>query len=276
MDWENIVFSGIFSGLVGGILWTIQKKGRMSKNVSIVIFIIATIGWNVFDFKVLRSTKGGIIDGTDLVIEKEDEPIFLTIKNKDPKLYDEFKQKILALQKEGKSHDVIYGEVVNKLISLVNKRILFALDKDIVAHAQLVIKQMEFLQQVSAEKCLRFVFPEMNKNVYDLLEISKSFPKELYNQRIKADRELIISSYSEQQYQSSDKDDVLALQDLETIMVDMVHKYGEDITLLDSYQSVTTNKEKSCELLIDINKRFIELPPERAARLYRYLMSQSQ
>ncbi|CAM3845676.1 hypothetical protein [Xenorhabdus thuongxuanensis] len=34
-----------------------------------------------------------------------------------------------------------------------------------------------------------------------------------------------------------------------TIMVDMVHKYGEDITLLESSLSANTNKEKSCSFI---------------------------
>ncbi|WP_187651687.1 hypothetical protein [Xenorhabdus sp. TS4] len=132
------------------------------------------------------------------------------------------------------------------------------------------------MQKESAEKCLWFVLPDINRDIYDILELSKLFPKDLYNQRLRSDREMIIASYSEKQYQSSAEDDVLALQDIETIMVDMVHKYGEDITLLESSQSANTNKEKSCQILIDINKRFIVLPPEKSARLYRYLMRQMQ
>ncbi|WP_339373959.1 hypothetical protein [Xenorhabdus ehlersii] len=135
---------------------------------------------------------------------------------------------------------------------------------------------MEFLQKESAEKCLWFDLPDINRDIYDILELSKLFPKDLYNQRLRSDREMIIASYSEKQYQSSAEDDVLALQDIETIMVDMVHKYGEDITLLESSQSANTNKEKSCQILIDINKRFIVLPPEKSARLYHYLMRQMQ
>ncbi|MDC9582215.1 hypothetical protein PSI15_11680 [Xenorhabdus sp. PR6a] len=276
MAWEHIIFSGIFSGLVGAILWIIQKRGRISKAIAVVIFIIATVGWNLFDFKVLRSNKGFGVEGTEFVISKGDESLFLIIKHKDPKLYDEFKQKIMTLQKEGKGHDIIYGEVANQIISLTNQRILFAPDKELLSHINIIVKQLEHLQKESAEKCLRFALPEMNKNIYDLLDIAKSLPKALYLERSQIDREMIIASYSERQYQSSAEDYILALQDLETIMLGMVHQYGDDIALLDSVQSVNANKEKGCELLVDINKRFLALPPERAARLYRYMMHQKQ
>ncbi|MDC9594571.1 hypothetical protein [Xenorhabdus sp. IM139775] len=276
MAWEHIVFSGIFSGLVGAILWVMQKKGKISKTIAIVIFIVITVGWNLFDFKVLRSNKGFVIDETGFVISKGDESIFLIIKNKDPKLYDEFKQRIIALQKEGRSHDIIYGEVANQIISLTNQRISFAPDKELLSHINIIVKQLEHLQKESAEKCLRFALPEMNKNIYDLLDMEKLFPKALSIQRNKANREMIIASYSERQYQSTIEDYVLALQDLETIMLEMVNQYGEDIALLDSVQSINANQEKGCELLVDINKRFLALPPERAARLYRYMMHQKQ
>ncbi|WP_237387633.1 hypothetical protein [Xenorhabdus sp. Sc-CR9] len=273
---SGVVFSAIFSGVIGGILWVIQNKKKISKKSAAVIFIVTTISWNLFYFKILRENNELTINNPDSSMLIEQDSIFLTIKNKDPKLYNEFKQIVSTLQKKSKSKEEIQNEITKKLISLTNNRILFAPDKNVISHIQMVIKQMGFLQKESADKCLKFIFPDTGEDFSELIKISILFPPELYAQRVKTDKEMIIASYGEKQHQFSVESSSLALQDIEHIMIDMVHKYGEDIALLESPHRANTNKEKSCKLLIDLNKRVVELPPEKSARIYRYFMSQLQ
>ncbi|MDC9614110.1 hypothetical protein ABLB69_15940 [Xenorhabdus khoisanae] len=273
MDWHGIVFSTVFGGVVGGIFWFMGNKGLISKTVSTVIFLVAMSGWNLFYFKVLKGQNDSVIDGMESVMKKIDLPIFLTIRDKDPKVYDELKQEVLTLKKEGKSNDEIELVILNKILALLDSRFLFAPDENIISQASVIVKQMEFLQQKSAEQCFNFIFPTMNENFSDIEKIAKSFPKELYKQRLQADREMLIASYDGKKRQFSVEDGELVLQDLETVKFDLAQKYGDDITLLESLQSGSTDKVKSCDMYIHMNKKILELPPERAARLYRYFVS---
>ncbi|PHM46316.1 hypothetical protein Xmau_00726 [Xenorhabdus mauleonii] len=281
MDWGQMaygaVLSAIFSGILGGILWTMKKKGKLSKNVSFVIFITLTVVWNIFYFEVIMKNNSLLINGNETVAFQWDTPVFLILKVKDPKVYGEFKELVSTLQKEGKNWDEILSEIAKKTVSLTNERILFAPDENVISHIKVVIEQMEVLQKISGEKCLHFVMPDLKKSLQVNFDMLKFFPKELYLRRVKTDEEMIMASYGEKQYQLSNESNELAFADFNAVIFDLIHnKYGNDFLLLESPESAYSNAEKSCELLIDMNKKIVELPPEKAARIYRYLISQIQ
>ncbi|MDX7987806.1 hypothetical protein FE392_10760 [Xenorhabdus sp. 12] len=281
MDWGQMaygaVLSAIFSGILGGILWAVKKKGILSKNVSYVIFITLTIIWNIFYFKILMKDYGLPINDKETVGFQWESPVFLVLKDKDPKVYSEYRELVSALKKEGKSRDEMLSEMAKKIVLLTNERILFAPDENVISHINVVIEQMEFLQTVSGEKCLNFVMPDLRKSLKVNLDMLALFPKELYLRRVKADEAMIIASYGEKKYQRSNENSELALEDFNAVIFDLIHnKYGKDFLLLESSQSAYSNAEKSCEMLIDINKQIVELPPEKAARIYRYMISQMQ
>ncbi|MBD2793531.1 hypothetical protein [Xenorhabdus szentirmaii] len=291
MDWNHVVFSGVFGGIVGGLLWSMQKKGWLSKTASIAIFIIFMIGGNLFSAKILQDNGRRVIDGIDSMIAKEDKfviegtnfalknddkMVLIMLKENAPKVYEEIKQQIITLEKEGKSYFEIYSYFINRYSALIDERIVFAPDENVIAHAKVSIKQMEFLHKKDAGLCLNFVMPEVEGEIAEIIKIAESFPKALQIERLNTDIAMIIASYGDKQPQVSSEDSELASQDIETIMEVMVHQYGEDLTLLMSPQHAKANKEKSCEMLIEMNKKFIGLPTERAARSYRQIMRELQ
>ncbi|MBI6550102.1 hypothetical protein [Xenorhabdus lircayensis] len=97
----------------------------------------------------------------------------------------------------------------------------------------------------------------MNQTFSDVVKISKSFPKELYIQRIATDKEMLIASYGQKKHQSSVEDRERVKQDIETVMADLAQKYGDDIVLLESPENSSTDKVKICEIYIYVNKKFL-------------------
>lgn len=206
--------------------------------------------------------------GFEAMIERlfEEYPVFQTLKQQEPALYTQLIDNFLQSKKEGHSEQQLIDEMKQIVSSLIEQRIRHAPDKDVIDYMNIILEELRYYQANNRSEylCFKTLFPQVSGGV----NATKTLPKELQlrdldsiNRLFKASSGGVINPEN-QDYESK----------LNTIVTRMQQQYGDDLQMFSNPASPNADREKVCDMSIDMYSQILKLPPSDAGAILRSML----
>lgn len=269
MDYEQIIISGIIGMITFVFFGKFKGKWRIGKVGAIILTLVVIGLWNGVAVPRLFTNYSYINDRYSIEQAFATIPLYQTIQKYEPITYASMVEQMIALRKSGASQQQIIDQLQPKVVTLLLARIRYATDNTLIEHINATLEQMEQLYSQKEQRCFKFLFPQIGGGINTV----KLLPLTTIQRRMAADDALIIASYETYSAVNSQQDDAMAKQDLSLIIQQMSLLYGQDIRMLNTPADPNSDREKICEMSIDLYHRVLKLPATRSARIFRMMLT---
>jgi hypothetical protein len=213
--------------------------------------------------------KGGFADSGELADLAEillQVPIYASLKQADPKLFEAFLDAVLQERQDGDgakeilaSAGELFGEVIDRLLP-------HAPDPLVLAQTSIYLGYMDELKSVDPESCAALA----GGNDAELkADLTKQFPE--LSKREEAFRESLIVS-TDPNRPVPTKSEVEP--HLTEVFTKIRERYGDDANLLGKDTLESDEYRRFCKVTIGLYREITRLPSARAADLLRYLYNE--
>ncbi len=192
-------------------------------------------------------------------------PVYGTIKQQDPQLYQRLNEALLAQVAAGVPLPQAIGQLRGMLVKLLNQRIGRASDDAINHYMMLSVKEMQSLRAIDPLLCFKFLFPQVDGGV----NIAAVLPAELQqDDLVQTDALLKASTGPEHAVDLAG-----ARTSLQGIVLRLYHQWGRDLQWLNVPADANIDRGKVCDMTIDLYREVLMLPPAQAANVLRMMLS---
>lgn len=266
MNWTEVLISAGIAAVLGVITSRLRNRNKLGRFGAILWVIIPIVVGNIIYYHYIN--PNGLRSNDRAQIERAfaEYPVFQTLKQQEPALYTQLIDNFLKSKKEGHSEQQLIDEMKQAVSSLIAQRIQHAPDKDIIDYMNIILEELRYYQanNRSEHLCFKSLFPQVSGGV----NATKSLPKELQsrdldsvNRLFKASSGGIINPIN-QDYENK----------LNTIVAQMQQQYGNDLQMFVNPASPDVDREKVCDMAIDMYGQIMQLPPSDAGAILRSML----
>lgn len=266
MNWTEVLISAGIAAVLGVIISGLRNRNKLGRFGAILWVIIPIVVGNIIYYHYIN--PNGLRSNDRAQIERvfAEYPVFQTLKQQEPALYTQLIDNFLKSKKEGHSEQQLIDEMKQAVSSLIAQRIQHAPDKDIIDYMNIILEELRYYQanNRSEHLCFKSLFPQVSGGV----NATKYLPKELQsrdldsvNRLFKASSGGIINPIN-QDYENK----------LNTIVTQMQQQYGNDLQMFVNPASPDVDREKVCDMAIDMYSQIMQLPPSDAGAILRSML----
>lgn len=242
-----------------------------------IIFIIVALGfyWLSKDNNVLSTESNSEIHSEAIAQVEKELPILVTIKELSPVTYQSFEP--LMSQYDPANEDLrrqLLDQVVSQSMKLVVERMPYASDETVINFAAKVNDNIKSLleQDPSGKMCYDALFPQL-RDPSNVIPPQKS--QDVLLKQVGAINALLISSEAGKKYMPLSQDEYQQI--METLRIELMGKYGNDVTMLINIDEGKKNPAKVCEITISLYDSTLNIADtQKKAGLLRYWFSLSK
>ncbi|MEA9390072.1 hypothetical protein SJI19_05820 [Acerihabitans sp. TG2] len=268
MDCGQIIISGAVGMAAWFFLTKINAKWHIGKVTVSILTLVAIALWNTIAVDYLFSNNNKK-EMRNFEQAMADIPMYQTIKKYEPTLYSSMLESAVSLKKNGSSRQQIIDMLQLKHASILLARIRYATDDTLIEHVAVNLQQIQKLYVQKEQKCFKYLFPQLDGGI-DPVQL---LPLNIMQRRMAVDNALIIASYETPRTINTQQDDAMAQHELSLIFQQMLLLYGQDITMLDAPADPNSDREKICEMTIDLYQRVLKLPAKQSSSVLRTMLT---
>ncbi|HDL7337285.1 TPA: DNA gyrase [Yersinia enterocolitica] len=266
MNWTEVLISAGVAAVLGLITTGLRNRNKLGKLGAILWVIIPIIVGNIIYYHYINPNGLRSTDRAQIERSFEGYPVFQTLKQQEPDLYNQLIDNFLKSKKEGHSEQQLIDEMKQTVSGLIVQRIRHAPDKDVIDYMNIILEELRYYQanNRSEHLCFKALFPQVSGGV----NATKALPKELQlrdldsiNRLFKASSGGIIKPKN-QEHENK----------LSIIVARMQQQYGDDLQMFSNPASPDVDREKICDMSIDMYSQILKLPPDDAGDILRSML----
>ncbi|ALB61472.1 FIG00554229: hypothetical protein [Cronobacter condimenti 1330] len=268
MNWHHVLISAWVGVALAGIASALYKKGKVNKFAAIAIFVVGIVVWNVADIAWLKGSKASPEQGFDEAFNSM--PVYKLIQEKDPAFYARVRNQAVEMVKQGKTQQEVIDAIQIHMADLEMQRIQFAPDNEVMAYMRTSMAQTREMQQHSDDACFRFLMPQVKGGVNPVNMLSK----DIIAKRMDVEMQLLSASYGPNAHKVTPQEQALAGETMAPIGQALQEKYGETVEVFNDPQKGVGQEKQVCNMVQDLWRNVLALPPEKAGAVIRLAMQQ--
>ncbi|TKU06628.1 MULTISPECIES: topoisomerase II [Citrobacter] len=272
MNWAHVLLAGYIGAVIATVVGVCRKKGWVGKVSGAVIFVVAIIGWNLFDTHYLiprESPDYGLTETQKFEKAMLAMPVYEVIKEQEPALWQTILNQAVEMKTAGKSEQQIIDTIQPQILTFQMARLQQAPDANVIAYMQVNLAQIDAIAKVGGDECFRFLFPAVKGGINPVQLI----PREIMSRRMANDMMMLQAAYGPGKHTVTAEEKELALQDLQAISPGLVQRYGPDIQIMADPNKGVGKEQLACDMVQDLWTQVLKLPTARAAGVIRLMLS---
>ncbi|CNK89025.1 topoisomerase IV subunit A subunit [Yersinia enterocolitica] len=177
MNWTEVLISAGVAAVLGLITTGLRNRNKLGKLGAILWVIIPIIVGNIIYYHYINPNGLRSTDRAQIERSFEGYPVFQTLKQQEPALYNQLIDNFLKSKKEGHSEQQLIDEMKQTVSGLIVQRIRHAPDKDVIDYMNIILEELRYYQanNRSEHLCFKALFPQVSGGV----NATKALPKEL-------------------------------------------------------------------------------------------------
>lgn len=194
MNWAHVILAGYIGAVIAVIVGVFRKNGWVGKAAGAVIFVVAIIGWNLFDVHYLiprMSPDYGQTEEQKFESAMMAMPTFRVIKEQDPAFWQHILELSVQMKKAGKDQQQIIDAIQPQILQLQMARLQQAPDANVVEYMKINLEQIAQAQASGDDVCFRFLFPAVKGGINPVKVISH----EVLARRTESDARMMRAAY---------------------------------------------------------------------------------
>ncbi|MDA5494964.1 DNA gyrase [Yersinia intermedia] len=267
MNWTEVMVSAGVGVVLFGITTILRNRNKLNKISAILLVIIPIVVGNIIYYQYIN--PNGLRNGDRARIEDsfENVPVLQTIKQQDPVLYTQLINNFVNSIKSGHSEQQLIDEMKQTIAELTVKRIQRAPDENVITYMQVILEELRYYQEHNRSEmlCFKALFPQVSGGVNS----TKVLPTELLMRDLEAINLLFKASTGEfvkptdQEHESK----------LKAIVQRMEQQYGNDLQMFVNPAAPDADREKICDMSIDMYTQILTLSPKDAGAILRSMLA---
>lgn len=266
MNWMEVLISAGIAVILGFITTRLRNSNKLGKIGAILWVIIPIVVGNIIYYQYINPNKLSGNDRAQIEQSLESFPVFQTLKKKEPTLYTQLIDNFLKSKKEGHSEQQLIDEMKQSVAELTMQRIQHAPDKNVIDYMNIILDELRYYQanNRSEHLCFKALFPQVSGGV----NATKVLPKELLMRDLDSVNSLFTSSTGglikpeNQEYENK----------LNAIVGKMQQQYGHDLQMFVNPAAPEVDREKICDMAIDMYSQILKLPANDAGAILRSML----
>lgn len=272
MNWTHVILAGYIGAVIAIVVGVFRKKGWIGKIAGVVIFVVAIVGWNLFDVHYLiprESPDYGLTESQKFEKAMLAMPVYQVIKEQEPALWQHILSQAAEMKEAGKSEQQIIDAIQPQILQMQMARLQQAPDTDVIGYMKINLEQIAAVQKVGDDECFRFLFPAVKGGINPV----RIIPREIMDRRMASDMGMLYASHGPKKHTVTAEEKQLALQDLQALSPTLVQRYGQDIQIMADPNKGVGKEKLTCNMVQDLWAQVLKLPTARAAGVIRLMLS---
>lgn len=272
MNWTHVLLAGYIGAVIAIIVGVFRKKGWIGKIAGVVIFVVAIVGWNLFDVHYLiprESPDYGLTEAQKFEKAMLTMPVYQVIKEQEPALWEHIRNQAAQMKEAGKSEQQIIDVIQPQILQMQMARLQQAPDAEVIDYMKINLEQIAAVQKVGDDECFRFLFPAVKGGINPV----RIIPREIMDRRMASDLGMLYASHGPKKHTVTAEEKQLALQDLQALSPMLVQRYGQDIQIMADPNKGVGKEKLTCDMVQDLWTQVLKLPTVRAAGVIRLMLS---
>ncbi|CFR13712.1 topoisomerase IV subunit A subunit [Yersinia frederiksenii] len=266
MNWTEVLVSGGVAAVLGIVTTTLRNRNKLSTISAILWFIIPIVIGNIIYYQYNNPNWLRGNERTQIEQSLESFPVFQTLKQQEPALYTQLIDNFIKSKNAGHSEQQLIDEMKQSVAELTVQRIQRASDENVIDYMKIILEELRYYQanNRSEKLCFKALFPQVSGGV----NTTKVLPRELLDRDLDSVNRLFESSTGEvikpknQEYESK----------LNIVIEQMQQQYGDDLHMFSNPASADVDREKICDMAIDMYSEILKLPPNEAGAILRSML----
>ncbi len=268
MNWTHVIIAGYVGAVIAAVVGVARRKGWIGKVSALVIALVAIVVWNIVDVKYLIARDGK--EAAQVQVNQLDEvfsqmPVYQIMKEHQPAFFADIRQQAIKMYQQGKAEQDIIDAIQPQILAFQIKHLQDAPDANVVAYMQINMQQTAMVQKSSDDACFRFLFPAVKGGI----NAARLLPREVSVRRMAVDGEMLRSAFGPQKHTVTAQERQQAQADIQPVVQQLVHKYGQDVALLSEPQKAQGKEGMVCNMVQELWRNVLLLPQPKAAAIIR-------
>lgn len=263
MNWVGILVgagAGVVAVLISaGIMKLLGKPNSKGANVlHIIVFAAAlALGREIVEPRIqAQRVEAALLD----------MPIYRALQQHEPEAY----KKVLATIERGVVNKVpmeqMWAATRPVVGEVTGRRLPHATDEVLVRFGEHIVSATTLLYSKGGNACFSYLSPAPG----EALDFTVLLGNDVAQQELNLVAEAVVSAAGKTRPAVTEAE---TARDIEVVIGKLLSKYSQqDLATLQNQHSPSVDKRKYCQMITDLYKEAIALPPPQNGRLVRYLM----
>ncbi len=247
------------------VIALLVKRGSLGKIAALLLLILPLVAGNLYYFRWLAPQQAETARLEAARQKLATLPVWRTIKIQQPALYRQASDKLQNALQAGLAEQQAFDRLRPLAAELLNQRINTAADEDLIGYMKISLEEMKQLRQQSADRCFRFLFPQVRGGV----DIAELLPPSLIESEMQTMDRLLANS------RGGDRTVDLphGRKQLQSVVKKLYGKWGSDLQTLNTPAEPGVDESKLCDMTIDLYQSVLALADKDSANVLRIIIS---
>ncbi len=204
-----------------------------------------------------------IVDPNGVEAELLKARIFRVLKQHEREEWEALLEKVRPLLAEGASMEAVRAQIMPVVSGLLGRRAPHASDEVLIEFGLYLVDSLQELSELGADACYGYLFPAETGGRVTL-------SREMVERELEVLADVIESAARGPR----------AIPTVEEVGADLTEVFAsfgdEDIAVLSGGAADPARRARACEVSLTLYRKVVALPPERAARLLRFLLGSEE
>lgn len=242
----------------------LNKRGKIGKGMAALVGFILLFAGNFYYFGCVAPQQQQQAQLAEAEQRLATMPVYRTLKNQQPGLYQKLHQEFMGALEEGSSEPQALERLRPMLAELLNQRISHAGNQQLHDYMAVALEEMKVFRQKDAGLCFKYLFPQIEGGV----NTAEILPQALTDKEMATLDNFLLHSYGAEQPVNVAK----GRADLQAIVRTLYSKWGSDLQTLNSPAEPGADKGKLCDMTIDLYQSVLALPVNNSAEVLRIIL----
>lgn len=266
MRHDFVISAALLAALLFGliVLYRYKKLSVTQASLLAIAVIVVVGGWLGYRTVILPEARLQ----TQIETAKQrlaQLPGYRILQRQEPALWRQLNAELVAQMRAGIAPEQATSNLRAMLGDLLNQRIGRAGDEAINRYIALSLEQMESLRAQDVQLCFRFLFPQVSGGV----NLNEVLPASLVLRDLREIEQLLQDSAGPEQQ----VDLAAAHQNLNKVVQQLYATWGNDLQWLNAPADSHVNRQKMCDMTIDLYRSILALPPKQSVNVLRMMLS---
>ncbi|WP_145523262.1 DNA gyrase [Yersinia rohdei] len=266
MNWKEALVLGGIAIVFGGITRVLRNRNKLGKMSAILLVAVPIVIIGIIYYQYINPNWLRENERTQVEQSLNSFPVFQTLKQQEPALYAQLIDNYIKSKQEGHSEQQLIDEMKQSVTELTVQRIQRASDENVIGYMTVILEELRYYQanNRSENLCFKALFPQVSGGV----NTSKVLPQELLERDLDSINRLFTGSTGELiKPKNQDYEDKLNI-----IVAQMQQQYGDDLRMFSNPAAPDVDREKICNMAIDMYSEILKLPPDDAGAILRSML----
>jgi hypothetical protein len=261
VDWIEILSYAVAGALGAAFAYLTVGDKKERRGLYSVVTVAAMLAFHALGARFILPT----VYNWQADRELKRIPLYSEIADSDPEAYKKITTILLEGRKKGESKHVVESRIAPIITSTLPRYVPNASDGSINAFVAVLTQDARDLSRASPDACYQFLFPQNFSS-----PTSAELDDAATNRTLGAMADVLHSAIHNPQ-SPPDPEESQAL--LKPIASGLAEKYGSDLLILQRTAADSPEREKVCDMAIDLYVGILNLPPKESSEVLRTILT---